>query len=146
MTFMSRRSSSSRFALWVAVCALVLKAAVPMFAAGAAQMRGIPVAEVCPIYGVALPGASHGEHAGHAHHHADPSGHEDHRSHSAAAHTGDHCALTALAASAMPDTSTPVVAATQAVAPPDRTERGGALHDASADWIARLKHGPPALA
>ena len=66
-------------------------------------MRGVLVAEVCAVYGVALPGASHDEHAGHAHHHADPSGHGDQGSHSATAHIGDHCALTALAALAVPD-------------------------------------------
>jgi len=131
------------------VCALLLKAAVPMFAAGAAQMRGVPVAEVCTVYGVALPGPSgsgRSEHAGHAHHHAEHSGHEDHSKHSAAAHSGDHCALTALAALAVPDTAMPAVTPAHAVVfqLPSATCTG--FRDGCAAWAARLEHGPPALA
>ena len=142
---MSRRSWLSRFALWAAVGALLLKAAVPLLAAGAAQMRGVPVAEVCTVYGVALPAASHKPHAHHAQHHAEHSGHEDRGSHSDESHSGDHCALTALAALALPDIATTTVAqAATAVA--DRPPAPWtALHDACALWVARLKHGPPAL-
>src|SRR5207245_4398580 len=105
---MSRRTWSSRLALWAAVCALVLKTAMPMFAAGAAQMRGVPVAEVCTVYGVAPPGVSPGEHA--HHHHGEHAGDHDHSSHAAAAHSSDHCALTALAALAVPGTAMPALA------------------------------------
>ena len=147
---MSRRSWSTRFALWAAVCALVLKAAVPMFAAGAAGMRGVAVAEVCPVYGVALPtaAASQDAHHDHAHHgeHTGHAGHEDHSQHEASAHGGDHCALTALAALAVPDMAAPAVVALHQPAVDLTIERGIAWRDASAAWIAGLKHGPPTLA
>ena len=150
---MSRHSWSSRLALWAAVCALVLKAAVPMFAAGAANLRGVPVAEVCTVYGVALPNASlsahaHHEHHDHAHHgeHAGHADHEDHSGHAAAAHSGDHCALTALAALSVPDLATPAIAAPHQATPDFIPERRIALRDADAAWAARLRHGPPALA
>jgi hypothetical protein len=117
-----------------------------MFAAGAAHLRGVPVAEVCTVYGVALPGASHVEHSGHAHHHADGSSQHEHDSHSAAAHTGDHCALTALATLAVPGhaalVSAPPLAALSRLLPKTCTD----CVDACATWAARLKHGPPALA
>jgi len=143
---MPRWSPSSRFALWAAVCALLLKAAVPMLAAGAAQMRGVSVADVCTVYGVTLAGASHHEHAGHAHHHVDPSGDDDHSSHSAAEHSGDHCALTALAALAVPDTAMPAVARAYSVPSEPRVETSDTFRDACASWVAQLKHGPPVTA
>ena len=145
---MSRRSWSSRFALWAAVCALVLKAAVPLFAAAAAQLRGVPVAEVCTVYGVALPAPSHDDHDEHAHHalhHGGHSGHEDHGSHDAAAHTGDHCALNALAALSAQETPTLGVVPAHAGASDTIPPRTVSLRDASAAWVARLKHGPPHL-
>jgi len=148
---MFRPTRSSRFALWVAAGLLLLKSAVPMLAAAAAQMRGVSVAEVCTVYGVALPGVSqgtsHGEHAHHAHHHADAPQPEDHGSHSAAAHSGDHCALTALAAlgvsAAGAWTAMPVRAATLTAAAPSACRIG---RDACAAWAAQLEHGPPFLA
>jgi len=139
---MSRRSWSSRFALWAAVCALLLKAAVPTLAAGAAQMRGVPVAEVCTVYGVALPGSSPDEHAHHAHHHEHP-GDEDHSSHSAAAHVGDHCSLSALAALALQDAPEFALAPAHGAHTDVLPERSIVFRDASAAWAARLQHGPP---
>lgn len=127
---------------------LVLKAAVPMFAAGAAQMRGAPVAEVCTVYGVTLPGPSNNgrdERAGHAHHHTEHSGHEDHSEYSAGAHPGDHCALTALATLAVPDMAMPAVTPAHAVAFQLPSPTCAGFRDASAAWFARLKHGPPSL-
>lgn len=144
MTVMSRCSWPSRIALWAAVGALLLKAAVPMLAAGAAQMRGVPVAEVCTVYGVALP--SQDPHAHHAHHNDERAGHEDHSSHSAASHGGDHCALTALAALAVPDVRPPEVTPALATVSVRIAERTIARRDASAAWAARLSHGPPRLA
>ena len=146
ISFMHCRSWSSRFALCAAVCALLLKSAVPMLAAGAAQMRGVPVAEVCAVYGVALPGASHEEHAGHTHHHADPSGHGGQGSHSATAHIGDHCALTALAALAVPDQAALAVTPSHAAVLHLASAKCTPFRDACATWAARLKQGPPALA
>ena len=144
--FMHCRSWSSRLALWAAVCALLLKAAVPMFAAGAAQMRGVSVAEVCTVYGVALPGASHHEHAGHAHQHAEHSGHDGHGSHSAAAHKGGACALTALAALAVPDTTALAAVPAHSSVSGVPSESRTAFRDACATWVARLKQGPPGVA
>ena len=142
---MSSRSPASRIALWAAVFALLLKSAVPAFAAMAAQMQGVAVAEVCPVYGVSLVPA----HAEHAHHHH--LGHEhggksdDHKAHELAAH-GDHCALTALATLAGPDPIAWVVAPpglSRATALPHRSEPAP---DACALWVARMKHGPPVFA
>jgi hypothetical protein len=141
---MSAKSLSSRVALWVAVCALLLKAAVPMLASAAAGLQDKSVAQICTVYGVAVPSAQDA-HAGHAHaHHHD--GHE-HDSHTLASHSGDHCALTALAALAMPD------APGGALPPPHQTLAASvatnpepAAPDDCARWAARLKRGPPALA
>jgi hypothetical protein len=132
--------------LWLAVCALLLKAAVPMLASAAAGLQGRSVAQICTVYGVALP-ASQDPHAGHAHAHARHHDGHEHDSHQLATHRGDHCALTALAALAMPD------ACVGALPPPGRVIAVGvaarhqpAAHDDCARWAARLKHGPPALA
>ena len=143
---MSARTLSSRITLWVAVCALLLKAAVPMLASAAAGVQGRAVAEICTVYGVAQP-AAQDPHAGDAHaHHLQHDPHE-HDSHKLASHSGDHCALTALAALAMPD------APVGALPPPGRviatvvsTRHEPAAPDDCARWAARLKHGPPALA
>ena len=147
---MSAKPLSSRLVLWLAVFTLLLKSAVPMFAAGAAQMRGVSVAEVCPIYGVALPGAGD-EHAHHhGHHHAgvagDGAGLDEHRHHHNAAAHGDHCALSAIGVLTLPEVAgaLPVLAQAAGALP---TPAGFApLRDASAAWVARLKHGPPAIA
>jgi hypothetical protein len=142
----SSRHWSSRLAVWGAVCGLLLRAAVPLLAAGAAQMRGLPIAEVCPVYGVAMPAAPGSMHADHAHHHGEHSGQEDHGSHSTAVHTGDHCALTALAVFAAPEPPMQAVRTAKAGIPELHTEHGAALCDRCAIWVARLKHGPPNLA
>jgi hypothetical protein len=52
---MIRRTWTQRLTLGVAAMALVLKAAVPLLAATAASLQGVPVARICPIYGVDLP-------------------------------------------------------------------------------------------
>lgn len=139
---MTRRSRLTQLALWAAVFALVLRAGVPLLAAGAAQMRGVAVAEVCEVYGVALPAAAplHHEHAGHAHHHGGP---PDHGSHPGGAHAGDHCALTALGALAVSWASALAQAPRQEHDGDLAAPTGSAFHDASATWTARRKHGPP---
>jgi len=158
---MSRHPWSSRFTAWAVVCLLVLKAAVPMLAAGAAQARGIGVAEVCPIYGVALPFASqrhdaHGD-AGHAGVHAgageehpgigeEPLGLGDHGPHGHAAQPGDHCALAGLASLAATGAALPAVTPAGAAPPGSAASAGVSFHDACAAWAARLRHGPPARA
>jgi hypothetical protein len=135
-----------RFALWAAVCGLLLRAAVPLFAVGAAHLRGVPVAEVCTVYGVAMPAASDSMLADQAHHHDEHSGQQDYGSHSAAVHTGDHCALTALAALAAPESPTHAISAAHVATPALHSERGTVFRDRCAIWVARLKHGPPAVA
>ena len=141
---MARRSRLSKLAVWAAAFALILRAGVPLLAAGAAQMRGVAVADVCEVYGVALPAAApmH-EHGNHAHHHAGHSGHDPHPGD---AHSGDHCALTALGALAasylaVTDHSQPQTNVCDLAA-----STRSAIHDASATWTARRKHGPPLFA
>jgi len=131
--------------LWAIVGTLVLKAAVPLFAAGAAHLQGLPVGSICGIYGVTLPSAKGDPHAGHHGHHAhqgqaSPSG-------DAPAHTDrDHCALTGLAAMAVPGIAVLALAsahvATQAL---NRIECARSV-DACAAWVARMEHPPPARA
>ncbi|WP_280151190.1 DUF2946 family protein [Piscinibacter sp. XHJ-5] len=136
---MSRASWLTRWTVRLAVVALLLKAAVPMLASMAAQLQGASVAQVCDVYGVALPShhdhAHHGEHAGH---------HGEHHPGSDAAHKSDHCALTALAALA-PQAMAPL---SLPLAPPPLSDVQAhapfAVADAAAAWIARLHHGPPA--
>ena len=140
------------------MAAVLLKAGVPMFAAWAAALQGVPVADVCPIYGVAWPAPRpHADHQAHAHH-ADQQAHAGHAGMAAAqespgedathhrAHTGDHCALVALAAlatfagghSAWP-------AAVQATTLSALLSPAH-VRDEVATWAARLKHGPPVAA
>jgi hypothetical protein len=141
---MSVRSRSSRFVLWAAMCALLLKAAVPMLASAAAAAQGKSVADVCAVYGVALPDP-HAQHRGHDHAHHGHSGH-DPASHTLA-HHGDHCALSALAALATPGSAQPAVLVPSVHDAPDGAPRMLArAHDPCARWAARLKHAPPALA
>ncbi len=165
------KSIHRRLALWAIAWAMVLKAAVPLLASVAASQQGRSVAEVCEVYGVKLAQAAHTDHLvhmGHAGHgeqqehvgataapgvdHApldqivtaspdegDPSAHGG--SHGAA-HSGDHCALTALVAFA----SQPIASQLPATA---ESHAGLVLpapapvRDAAADWVAGLKHGPP---
>jgi hypothetical protein len=137
---MSAKSWSSRMALWVAVCALLLKAAVPLLASASAQLQGKPVGEVCTVYGLVLPSAAHAHH----HHHADGDGApRDVPDHALGAHGGDHCALTALAALAPPGTPqlcVPRVLRSDGLVPV-RVFAG--VHDACSLWFCRLKQGPP---
>jgi hypothetical protein len=170
---MRRRSRFSSLAAWAAIGALALKAALPLLAAGAADLRGVAVAEVCPLYGVAMPAAAApmampvavapmagDPHAHHPHHHAADADRAGAMSGSHATPPGDHeapagphfdshrdhCALSALAALAVPDIS-PLGLAPPTVAIADSTSRPFATpRDAAARWAARLRHGPPAHA
>jgi hypothetical protein len=141
----------ARWVVHLAILGLLLKAAVPLLASAAARLQGVAVAQVCEVYGVALlPATASRPHAGHAAHehpalHAkasDPAS-KPHGS-DAGAHHGQHCALGALAALAPPISDTvavPAAAPWRDAAPgPVAT---GALQDACARWVARLKHGPP---
>jgi len=147
---MRRRSWIARWAVAAAVFALVLRAGIPLLAAGAASLRGVAVADVCEVYGVALAGAAaqpHAEHGGHAgHEHAAP-WHADQGSHSGSEHTDGHCALTALTALGALAVSTPAIAGPRAMATMVQAAgpQANTGHDAAARWAARLQHGPPAV-
>jgi hypothetical protein len=131
---------------------------VPFFATAAAQLHGKGVADICPIYGVALPAApAIDPHAGHHPHH-----HASHGDDAAAPHDppthgggdgplrrdtrgGDHCVLTALAtfagegaaATSAPPSSPATIS--RVVAPHDVVPAA----DASARWASLLGHGLP---
>jgi hypothetical protein len=134
-----------RWVLWFTVGALVLRAGMPWLAATAAQLRGVPVAQICSVNGVAP-----------AHEPAWASqalenGHQDtdqagDGSHPAAIHDQDRCALTSLGALAVPGT----VVHIQTRCPCDNTlaaaELEFSIHDACAAWAAQRKQGPPARA
>jgi hypothetical protein len=128
---MSRRPLpfSSRFALWLFACALLLKAAVPLLASASAEAQGKALVEVCTVYGVktiTLDGDTAPDHQ--------------------ATHAGDHCALSAVMALAAPHAAVAAKVAPRApqVLPAPRVAPVAA--DASARWRAQLKQGPPALA
>lgn len=172
MTGMQRRSRSSTFAAWAAVAALVLKAAVPLMAATAAELRGVAVAEICPIYGVEMPAAAAapmtaGSADPHAHHHhvavastADAAaaagmatamaGHahsgtdvpHEHHSHGVDNH-GEHCALGAIAAFAAGSSDSLLEPAQRAEPGRVQVASTSPARDGAALWAARLGHGPP---
>jgi hypothetical protein len=150
---MHRSHRLARWTVHVAVFVLLLKAAVPLLASVAAQAQGRGVAEICDVYGVALPSqqahVGHAEHAHHAGHtgHASDAGHPGHgEPGSDSRHRGDHCVLTALSTLVTPASLEGVDLAVgdEALAythlasdHPDRAP------DASARWAVLLKHGPP---
>lgn len=116
---------------WIAGLAVLLGSFMPLLVAAAAGLQGRPVAEICTVYGVALPAAPRHEHTGpiapadaagpqsghhpdyHADHHphGEPAVPDGHAGHGAAGHAGTHCALMAMAAFAAPDHRPPTVAA-----------------------------------
>ncbi len=131
------RHPSLRWALWVFAAALLLKAAMPMLASASAHAQGKAVVEVCTVYGVSLV-ALDGQDPG-----QDPAPAIDHL----ADHANEHCALSALTALVEPPMG--LVPALPPAQPAEPALHGQALQsapDASAAWVARLKHGPPALA
>jgi len=145
---MCQRRLMSRWVLWAAVGVLMLRAAMPLLATAAAQLRGVPVGEVCDVYGVNLPTASEGVHSGHAHHLAGLAGHGGHAGHGSnpsSPHSEERCALTALGTLASPCVALAVnvhaSAEVAGTAPSVPTQ----FHDACATWVARLKQGPPDL-
>ena len=129
---MSRRPLpfSSRFALWLFACALLLKAAVPLLASASAEAQGKALVEVCTVYGVKTI-ALDGELA--------PA--------QAATHAGDHCALSAVVALGTPGPAPVAFAALSSIAfahaPPASAP---SLPGASARWLAQRHHAPPPIA
>jgi hypothetical protein len=130
---MSRQAWCSRLALWAAVCALLLKAAVPLLASASAQAQGKTLVEVCTVYGVATVALDD----------SSPQPAPEH----ARAHSGEHCTLTALLSFAAPEGQAQLaVPVAQGSAAPPLAQSPSQAPDACATWVARLKHGPPALA
>jgi len=151
-----RRRTSSRLTVWLFAALLLAKGAVPFLATAAAQLHGKAVADICPIYGVALPAvAAIDPHAAHHHHHA---AHADEVAATQGAagndggdgplrhdtRGGDHCVLTALATFAA-DTAVvmPAPAAQSTAARAVASAELRPIADAAARWAALLGHGPP---
>jgi hypothetical protein len=127
------RHPSSRWALWVFAAALLLKAAMPMLASASAHVQGKAVVEVCTVYGVSLVALDA----------QDPAPAPDHL----ADHGDQHCALNALTALIEPPAGAPAALPAPLPAESAPLVREAPLApDASAAWVARLKHGPPTLA
>lgn len=130
---MTSRHPASRWAVWAFALALLLKAAVPMLASVSAQMQGKTLVEVCTVYGVATVAL-------------DDSGEPkqapvDH----AGSHGSEHCALSAVLALVAPEPGAVLAAIVALQSSPLPVRAGATRPDAEADWIARLKHGPPPL-
>ena len=134
MIRLQRRTWTTRLALWAAVCALLLKSAVPMLATASAELQGKTLVEVCTVYGVmtvALDAEGHAEPV--------PTGH-------GSGVATEHCVLAGLLAWASPvqlAADWPGGAAAD-LAPVAGTSDGGLPPDAVARWAALRKHGPPA--
>ncbi len=110
---------------------------MPMLASASAQAQGKAVVEVCTVYGVSLV-ALDGQDPG-----QNPAPATDHL----ADHGNEHCALSALTALVEPPMGlVPALPAAQPAEPLAREQARLFAPDASAAWVARLKHGPPALA
>ena len=134
---MKFRHPSSRWALWVFAAALLLKAAMPMLASASAYAQGKAVVEVCTVYGVSLVALDGQDQA------PSQAPVPDHL----ATHGDQHCSLSALTALVEPQVGTQLaLPALLPIEPVPRVQAPPLAADASAAWIARLKHGPPALA
>lgn len=135
MTRPAHRPWTTRFALWAAVCALLLKAAVPMLATASAELQGKTLVEVCTVYGVATVAL---DTAGDA---PAPADHDS-------AHAADHCVLGGLLTVAAPSPQTTAWpgGVPQGRAPPGQALAAPLPVDATARWAALRKHGPPASA
>ena len=149
---MSRRRPATWSTRWIAhaaVFVLVLKSAVPLLASVAADLQGKGVAEICDVYGVALPSrasaSAEGAHAHHHHHAHHDAGGGTSDSSPSGPHRGDHCALTALSVFAPPDAAALAVAVPRSADAPTPRVRIAAARtpDAAARWAARLGHAPP---
>lgn len=141
----SFRNADSRWALWVFVAALLLKAVMPMLASASAQAQGKTLVEVCTVYGVSLVPLD-GFGAGSPHDSLAPDQTPDQTPEHGAAHADPHCALSALMALAAPEPQAlDVPAAAHIGASPPLAHPSPQAPDACATWVARLKHGPPAF-
>jgi hypothetical protein len=118
--------------LWL-VAVLLLKASAPLIAATAAHQRGVPLAEVCSVYGVRTVAVD-----------------EDHQSapEPQAEHAGEHCSLTPLLGAVLLDGESlavdmrPASTAVRTIHP-----RPFALPvDRHLAWLAGRTHAPPVAA
>jgi hypothetical protein len=132
MAAMSSRSARSRWSAWAFAVALLLKAAMPLLAAGSAHAQGKALVEVCTVYGVATVALD-----------SEPSqpGHD-----AAPSHAGDHCVLGGMVGFAAVDASVPVPPRSDAQPLGQRCVKRLVLADACAAWMARLEHAPPRFA
>lgn len=126
----SRRSSIAFLAAFL----LLLKAAMPWVASNAALASGVQLVEVCTVYGVQMKPLTGGD-QGDA-----PSG-------PTSSHVGpDHCSLSSFGAWVPP--SVPASPLQPAACTSETLVARSPLcgpHDASARWVAGLKHAPPFL-
>jgi len=135
MIRLHRRTWTTRLALWAAVCALLLKSAVPMLASASAELQGKTLVEVCTVYGVTTLAVDADGHAVPV-----PDGH-------GAGEAAQHCVLAGLLAwaSPVPPTLAWPGSAPALLAPPAFASSGSMPLDAVARWAALRKHGPPVL-
>jgi hypothetical protein len=141
---MSRGSPLARHTAWAAVLVLLLRAVMPMFAAGAAEHRRVGVGSICTVYGVVVSGSAAREDAAPTVRQAADSGRGGPDPESLAAHRGDHCLLPATAGFGI------CPAVVQPLAPLEEDDAGQARPpacvawaDACVRWVARRKQGPP---
>ncbi|WP_062193695.1 DUF2946 family protein [Caldimonas taiwanensis] len=124
---------------WLALM-LVLKAALPWLAVGAAQAQGKTLVEVCTVYGVkTVVLDDRGQVLDDS---ADP---EDSHADAVAA-SGEHCVLASLVAHAAPGLvwTLPSRFYTEGL-PPPATAPPRPVLDAAAQWAVWLHHAPPVL-
>jgi hypothetical protein len=93
---MTRRTFAHRFAAYVAVLLLVLRAGAPMLAADAARWRDVPLGEICTAYGFSAPGVEAAQPG------PGGAGSRDESPGGSGAHGHEECALAALAALSSP--------------------------------------------
>lgn len=139
--FLQPRSRAARQAwLWGLAVLLLLKAAVPLLAAAAADRQGVPLAQVCTVYGVRTMAAANAWQVNHAN--PDSPG-ETLPSHGSA----EHCALASLAGGPLPDALPAVLAHAPPQAPRAVPQRAGPLPaDAARRWLSARLHAPPVSA
>jgi hypothetical protein len=127
---------------WLALM-LLLKAALPWLAVGAAQAQGKTLVEVCTVYGVktvVLDGAGPGL--------GEASERGDSHPFDRATPGSDHCVLASVLAHAasgrLPVSSAQPSSVAGLPAPPVTAAPRAAL-DAAARWVVRQHHAPPVL-
>lgn len=123
---------ATRWPVWVFAAALLLKAAMPWLASESAQLQGKTAFEICSVHGVSIDAASAGK---------------DMPAPERSSQRSEHCALTALGALATAEAPllSPIPVLVHEAGRP-RSHTASDAPDASATWIARRKHGPPAHA